>query len=497
MKDCDWATEARDKFKRLMKRAIAPLIFVVVTLYAGVPPPTAGGAEGYVRVSADGSGFVVGGMPWYPFGCNYFDPHVGWPPKLWQQFDAEKVESHFRVMRGLGVNVVRVFLTAQSFFPAPPNLDPSALQKFDKMLAIARRYGIRLHPTGPDHWEGNPAWRRTDFIADPKALETQAAFWTAFASRYRDEPTIFAYDILNEPHVRWESEAMKAQWPIWLREQYGTLDVLRGGWGEEAKDVASFEGIEVPADVAAPKSRALLDYQRFREWLADRWLRVQVAAIRAQDPNHLVTVGFIQWTVPVLCGKPSQYCAFRPARMAPVLDFLSVHFYPLYGSDPTLSHENFDRNLAYLELALRYVRAGAPRKPLLVGEFGWHGGGKSNHLGERSPEDQARWCRAAVLQGRGIVSGWLNWAYADTPTALDLTRFSGLVTEDGKTKPWGFAFRELAMNPALWFSAAVSPKAETVFDADEAICDPAAGDAMLGRYHEAWKAGRSCGLKLR
>jgi len=480
-----------------MKNIITATIFVAAILIAMSAPRIARTEKGFVGVSPDGQGFMVDGRPWHPLGCNYFDPHVGWAPKLWQKFDAEKVEPHFRVMRDLGVNVVRVFLTAQSFFPEPPNLEPAALEKFDTMLAIARRYGIRLHPTGPDHWEGRPAWRRTDFMADPRALEAQVAFWKALAARYRDEPAIFAWDLLNEPHILWNSPAMKTQWPAWLREHYATLDALRKAWGSDAQNVESFDRIEMPADAPAAKSRALLDYQRFRESVADRWVRLQVEAIRAAAPNHLVTVGLVQWTIPVLYGRPSRYAAFRPSRIAPMLDFLSVHMYPFYGGDPTSSGENLDKNLAYLELVLRYVKAGAPGKPLLVGEFGWHGGGKPDQLRERSPEDQARWCRAAVLQGRGIAAGWLNWAYADTPSARDLSKFSGLVTEDGKPKPWGLAFRELAKKPALWIEPPGTPKANVDFDVDLAIVDPRAADAMLGHYYETWKAEKRCDLNLR
>jgi len=479
-------------------KTLIPALMAAFVFFCGAEVFSATGDEReFVRVNSDGSGFAVGGRPWHPFGCNYFDPDVGWPPKLWQKFDPEKVESHFRVMRDLGVNVVRVFLTAQSFFPEPPNLEPTALEKFEKMLSIARRNGIRLHPTGPDHWEGNPDWRRTDFIAEPQALEVQVAFWKAFAARYRDEPVIFAYDILNEPHVGWNTPAMKAQWPKWLREQYGNLDALRKAWGKEARGIESFEKIPVPADAPPLESRLLLDYQHFRESVAERWLTMQAQAIGAVAPNHLVTVGLIQWTIPVLYGKPSRYAAFRPSRIAPALDFMSVHFYPLYGDDPTLSDESFEKNLAYLELAIRYVKAGASRKPLVVGEFGWHGGGKLKHLIERSTQDQSRWCRSAVMQGQGIAAGWLNWAYADTPSARDLTRFSGLVTEHGDRKPWGLAFRDLAGNPNLWTKRPVEPEAIVDFHLDRATTNPQAGDAMLGSYYEVWRVSKRCGLRVR
>jgi endo-1,4-beta-mannosidase len=365
------------------------------------------------------------------------------------------------------------------------------------MLVIGRKYGIRIHPTGPDHWEGTPAWRRTDFIADTQALEAQSSFWKAFAARYKDEPIIFAYDLLNEPHVRWDTPAMRAKWPRWLRDKYGTLESLRREWGDEGEDAQSFEGIEIPRDAAAAESRALLDFQHFRESLGDDWVRVQVDAIRSADPNHLVTVGFIQWTVPVNYGRPSRYAAFRPSRIAPMLDFPSIHFYPLYGGDPLASDENLTRNLAYLEFVLRYVKAGSPEKPLFVGEFGWHGGGKPDGLQEWSADDQARWCRAAVLQGRGIAAGWLNWAYADTPSSRDTTKFSGLVTDEGKPKPWGLAFSELAAKPVLWTQEAPVPKGEIVFEVDKAIVDPQTADTFLRRYHETWTREKGCRLTVR
>lgn len=480
-------------------RKTVPFVFLLVaTVYSPLQAaPAKENGEEFIHVSPDGRGFTLGGQLWYPMGCNYFDPHVGWAPKMWREFDADKVEEHFRVMRSLGVNVVRVFVAAQSFFPNPPKLEPEALKKFDTLLDIARRHGIRVHPTGPDHWEGQPPWAQGDIYADSKALEAQVAFWKAFALRYRNEPNLFAYDLKNEPHVRWNGPEMKAGWHVWLRERYGTVEALRKAWGNEAPDILSFDAAAIPEDKAASKSVALFDFQHFRESLADRWVKLQVEAIRSADRNHLVTVGLIQWSVPVILGKPSRYAAFRPSRIAPLLDFLSIHFYPLHG-DPLASEEDFNRNLAYLEFVLRYVRAGGVHKPLLVGEFGWYGGGNTNdRRAVRSPEDQARWCRTAVLQGRGIASGWLNWAYADTPSARDITKFSGLVTEDGKPKRWGEAFQELARAPAFWTGPENKPPAEVEFDVDRAITNPKEGDAMLRLYFEAWKPAKGCGVRVR
>ena len=61
-----------------------------------------------------------------------------------------------------------------------------------------------------------------------------------------------------------------------------------------------------------------------------------------------MTVGLIQWSVPLNLAGPWHYAAFRPRQIAPWLDFLEVHFYPLDGG--AYHYENAEaerRNLAY------------------------------------------------------------------------------------------------------------------------------------------------------
>jgi hypothetical protein len=451
----------------------------------------------FVRVDPDGSGFTLANRAWRPFGCNYFDPEVGWAPKLWSRFDAGRVERHFEVMEGLGVRVARVFLTAASFFPDGKELDRGALEKFDRMLAIARRRGILLHPSGPDHWEGTPDWRRGDLFADDSVLEAQVRFWRLFAARYASEPGIFAWDLLNEPHVGWGGASMEAAWRRWLADRYPTASALKEAWRKAPEALAGISGARVPPDTAAPDSAVLRDYQEFREDLAARWVRLQTESIRAVDPNHLITVGLIQWSVPALQDRPSLHAAFRPARMASYVDFLSIHFYPLDG-DPQASPLDLERNLAYLRFVLEYVKASAPAKPLVVGEFAWYGGGKPDHHPERTPEDQVTWCRAAVLEGRGLVAGWLNWAYADTPSSTDLTKFSGLVTVEDVPKPWGRVFSALAHAPETWDIPPLGKVTGVVVDVpwQKALRDPSLGTRALRAFAEARVRDRGTTVRL-
>src|SRR4030042_1619068 len=154
-----------------MSRFIISMILVSIWPFAAIGA-TNRPSMGIIVVAPDGHGFVEAGSgrSYIPFGTNYYDPHTGWAPKLWRQFDAEKVRQHFAVMSGLGVNCARVFLTAGSFQPTAEKIEEQALAKLDTLVEIAREKRIRLILTGPDHWEGQPGYWTPDRFASQAAL---------------------------------------------------------------------------------------------------------------------------------------------------------------------------------------------------------------------------------------------------------------------------------------------------------------------------------------
>jgi hypothetical protein len=399
-----------------------------------------------IRVSRDGHGFESAeGRRFVPFGVTYFRPGTGWAPQLWKRFDEEATRRDFARMKELGVNCVRLFLTYGSFYTEPGRLSPDGLAKFDRLLEIAEQAGIRVHPTGPDHWEGLPEWTRGDRIADEVQLRALEAFWREFASRYRGRPVIFAYDLLNEPEVRWDTPVMREKWNRWLAQRYGAGPEIAQAWEISPDSLKSGE-VAPPLPKDAPGDRRLLDFQRFREDVADEWTRRQAQVIKAADPDALVTVGLIQWSVPTRLAHPGHYAAFRPDRQAKFLDFLEVHFYPLAdGAYEYAGAESEGRNLAYLESVVREVAK--PGKPVVLAEFGWYGGGKPKFDGGRHPfaskEQQAQWCRRVVETTAGLAAGWLNWGFYDHPEAQDVSELIGLVTVEGRTKSWGVEFQKL------------------------------------------------------
>jgi len=398
-----------------------------------------------IRVDSQKRGFVTAERkPFVPWGVNYFRPGTGWAPQLWKKFDPDLARLDFERMQGLGINCVRVFLTWGSFFEQPGVLSQEGLRRFDQLLDLAESRGIYVHPTGPDHWEGTPAWARGDRFTDETLLRAQEEFWRLLAARYRGRSAIFAYDLLNEPAIPWESTGVLARWKEWLHRHYQTPEQAARAWGVPTASI-DWEKPAAPPPSGKGSRACLLDYQRLRESVADAWVRRQAEAIRGADPDALVTVGLIQWSVPVLLPGLQHYAGFRPERIAPLVDFLEIHFYPLAGGFYEYDSAGEVRNLAYLESVVRECARFA--KPVVVAEFGWYGGGQLTiDQGRHRPateEDQARWCRRAVEVTAGLACGWLNWGLYDHPEARDVTQLTGLLDVAGQTKAWGRAFQEL------------------------------------------------------
>ena len=292
-------------------RWLVPLVSLVLIAvqagHASQPLPR-------VKVANDRRTFATeAGQPFVPFGVTYYRPGTGWAPQVWKQFDPEATKRDFARMKELGVNCVRVFLSYGSFYTDPGVLRPEGLAKFDQFLALAEEAGIYVHPTGPDHWEGPPNWQPVA-VADPRTLQYTVQFWELFAARYRGRHVIFAYDLRNEPMIDWQSDVMTPQWNAWLQKRYGSGEKLAAAWG--VTNHFELGKVSVPPAKSALRSRQLLDFQLFREELADEWTRRQVAAIKAADPEALVTVGCLQTSVPVAAlGRGSRLHGL-PARAA-------------------------------------------------------------------------------------------------------------------------------------------------------------------------------------
>lgn len=434
------------------------------------------------------------GRPFVAVGVNYFSPDVGWAPKLWKQFDEAVVRRQLRMLHEQGFNTIRVFLTYESFHREPGELNTEGLAKFRTLLAICRELGLYVIPSGPDHWEGTPKWRvEKDMFADEELLEADARWWQHFAAACKDEPLLLAYDLYNEPTVKWDTPAMRRLWSDWLDRQFESVEELAAAWSLTTTRPASFEAVAPPEPKPARDDPRLHAYQRFRESVGHAWTKRMTEAIRAADPRHLVTTGHIQWASPVMLPSVWHYAGFEPRANASLHDFVTIHFYPLAEPMPSAGPTGIEANRLYLEAVLADFSVG---KPLMIGEFAWYGAGEGAvwdkfPMPPQSLNDQAAWCQTLLDVSKGRLCGWLNWAFADTPTSTDLSRWSGLWTSDLKLKPWGEIYAQFAQRmsrqpspPRPWpADLAIPPQQRSAM-----LTDPSLGNAWRSQLLTARRA---------
>jgi hypothetical protein len=104
------------------------------------------------------------------------------------------------VRMGANIQVIRTTLGRLGGWPGKQS-DPTYLGTLDKMVRDARKAGLQtvfklvvydLRPFGQKEWDA--IYQNTDGTQD-----AAVAAWSKLWIRYKDEPSVFGYDLLNEP----------------------------------------------------------------------------------------------------------------------------------------------------------------------------------------------------------------------------------------------------------------------------------------------------------
>jgi hypothetical protein len=280
----------------------APCLFLLAVLSgcaSAARPGRTGGME-RVEVDASGRGFVLApsGRPFTPWGFNYdHDERHRLLEDYWEE-EWPKVVEDFQEMAGLGANVVRIHLQLGKLLPAPERPDRAALERLGRLLALAEETGLRLDLTGLGCYRKSdvPPWY--DALSEEARWEAQARFWAAVAERCAGSPALFCYNLMNEPVVpggrRREGE--------WLGPPFaGTYHYVQ----------------MITLDQAG----------RPRPEIARSWIRRLSRAIREHDRRTPITVGLVDWSL----ERPGLTSGFVPEKIAPEVDFLTIHLYPRAG----------------------------------------------------------------------------------------------------------------------------------------------------------------------
>lgn len=174
------------------------------------------GSEGFRLIDANGTDVVLNGINMWLYSDSLSDP----VSLLWNYYLYSFREGDLaRIRDDYGMNVVRLNLDYRWFEKDYDTTTKASVFKkegwawMDRMIGQARDKRIYLivdlH-TPPGGFQG-PGGATAPYFSNTDLRQRTENFWVAFAQRYRHEPIIAAYDLVNEPRPQtnadWYAEA--------------------------------------------------------------------------------------------------------------------------------------------------------------------------------------------------------------------------------------------------------------------------------------------------
>jgi hypothetical protein len=237
-------------------------------------------------VSVKESRIALGEEDFFIQGVNYYPRHTPWERFL-TEGSLDEMVKELDLIAGAGLNTLRVFLWYEPLFTCAPEEAmpvPETFTKLDAIIALASERNLHLIVTLNDL----PDLHFRPLYTDWGHYDSQTAF---IVSRYRDEPTILAWDLRNEADLdygardgsgRFERESVLA----WLAH---TAEIVRandanhlitaGWWGDAAETVDA------------------VDILSFHHWTDAAELESRIGALREQSrkPILIEEVGYPSW----------------------------------------------------------------------------------------------------------------------------------------------------------------------------------------------------------
>ena len=319
------------------------------------------------------------GLPFFIVGANYCGPFDAKLGEFFQKdaFSAEVLDAEFAKFHAIGINTLRSFSFGHMGTLEAPG------QRVQAIRTSAQRHGIYLLPE----------IGLKVLLAGPLDITDNAKHAAAVARAYHGEPMLLGYDLDNEPYLTqvgsmtfqgepsplvklrpYETMAylldknMNLAWverqmqktdgwlslPHWLsaetkRELLASVSIWIAYLNEQGGKDSTFPGLQGKIDIQnsgkyAPFLTALNE-------TFSRWLEAMIQAIRSEDPEALITVGYNTALVALPANEN--------------LDFINNHIYPKPYTyrDTEISVSTFDR-----------LHQMFPGKPITIGEFGLSNG---------------------------------------------------------------------------------------------------------------------------
>jgi hypothetical protein len=205
--------------RRFILFPLVRLALAAAVLVGGLA--SAADQDAYVRVSPRDTRYfeLSNGSRYVPIGLNLAMSPTGVKLGVSRVAELPDYERWFRRLSENGGNYARVWLSSRTFdveHEKSGQYDPERGERIDQLLALARRYGIRLKlcmehfrhvGDGPQpHFakalhhvsQGGLAEKTADFFETPagRAQFQRKLAW--FQRRYGDNPTVFGWELWNE-----------------------------------------------------------------------------------------------------------------------------------------------------------------------------------------------------------------------------------------------------------------------------------------------------------
>jgi mannan endo-1,4-beta-mannosidase len=337
-------------------------------------------------VKVENGRFVLGGKDFYFVGSNFYrlalsDRFGGQDYKVIDEAGKARyplVDDVFRGYQEKGIKVVRIWgfacegskghnvtpalLTREGLRKNPVELNEAGFEKLDYVLYAASRYGVKVilplvnfeHEYCGMEWWVEETLGSSDkhlFYTDQKVWDKFTSYTRAFLERtnthtglpYKDDPSIMAIELANEPHTK------------------DFYECTRTGLSEaecQTKDMRAFGAVT----------------------LVYEWLRKMSRFVKTIDSNHLIAHGEEGYLADLESIKPecrekhqwihngSKGTDFARNASIPDIDFLTNHIYPDNWNIPT-------SELSWVKTCLFDKRGEIARqwkKPIVLEETGFN-----------------------------------------------------------------------------------------------------------------------------
>ena len=361
-----------------LPKFILPGLFAALAYFIFFANQVFAAQLGFVSVS--GTLLLADGKQFIPVGINHMDVDSLWntsstlPSSLWIK------ANDFKAFKVAGFNSIRLAVKSDYFQDTKPPYKFSAagFKWLDEKISFARQNGLRLildmhMPTGGAAQDYHPDDQNKIFWDDPWMKGRYVEVWQEIARHYKNEPTIWAYDIMNEP-ATWD-------YPAYEKLMQNTVSAIR---------------TEDPHHILIIQPGMQLDYGQ-----------VSLVYPEINDSQIVHSIHFYQ---PLAFTHKNVSWGINGQGVIPT--------YPYSSADP---ERNW--NSALLKSALEQVRAQArsDKYPIVMTEFGTVFGAKDT--------GQATWIKDVIDSAAQFGLGWQYWYYKSPALPGNL----GVTTQKGQT----------------------------------------------------------------